>query len=43
MPPTPTTLPRGRAVLKDPHFNRGTAFTQKERAALGLDGLLPAQ
>ncbi len=32
---------RGRAVLVDPMMNRGTAFTKKERRALGLVGLLP--
>ncbi len=32
---------RGRAVLVDPMLNRGTAFTRKERRALGLLGLLP--
>jgi malate dehydrogenase (oxaloacetate-decarboxylating) len=31
----------GRSVLRDPLLNRGTAFTSEERAALGLDGLLP--
>jgi malate dehydrogenase (oxaloacetate-decarboxylating) len=36
------SLPRGRALLRDPHCNRGTAFTADERAALGLEGLLPA-
>jgi malate dehydrogenase (oxaloacetate-decarboxylating) len=35
-------LPRGRALLRDPRLNRGTAFTAHERAALGLEGLLPA-
>jgi malate dehydrogenase (oxaloacetate-decarboxylating) len=33
---------RGRSVLRDPHLNRGTAFTREERIALGLEGLLPA-
>lgn len=32
----------GRAILRDPGLNRGTAFTLEERAALGLEGLLPA-
>jgi malate dehydrogenase (oxaloacetate-decarboxylating) len=35
------SLPRGPALLRDPHFNRGTAFTAEERSALGLEGLLP--
>jgi malate dehydrogenase (oxaloacetate-decarboxylating) len=34
-------LPRGPALLRDPRFNRGTAFTAEERSALGLEGLLP--
>ena len=33
--------PRGVAVLRDPLLNKGTAFTLKEREALGLRGLLP--
>ena len=32
---------RGRAVLGSPTLNRGTVFTQPEREALGLTGLLP--
>ena len=32
---------KGYAVLHDPSNNRGTAFTAKQRAALGLEGLLP--
>jgi malate dehydrogenase (oxaloacetate-decarboxylating)(NADP+) len=35
-------LPRGLALLRDPTLNRGTAFTERERDALGLRGLLPA-
>jgi malate dehydrogenase (oxaloacetate-decarboxylating)(NADP+) len=33
---------RGIAVLRDPLLNKGTAFTESERDALGLRGLLPA-
>ena len=36
------SVTRGRALLRDPHLNHGTAFTHEERAALGLEGLLPA-
>ena len=32
---------RGRAVLSNPMTNRGTAFTEAEREALDLDGLMP--
>jgi malate dehydrogenase (oxaloacetate-decarboxylating)(NADP+) len=32
---------RGMALLRDPLLNKGTAFTAKERARLGLRGLLP--
>ncbi len=34
-------LPRGAALLRDPALNKGTAFTERERDALGLRGLLP--
>lgn len=34
--------PRGMALLRDPLLNKGTAFTEAERDALGLRGLLPA-
>jgi len=34
-------LPRGARLLHDPAFNKGTAFTEAERDALGLRGLLP--
>jgi malic enzyme len=32
---------RGRALLSHPMYNKGTAFTEGERGALGLVGLLP--
>ncbi len=31
----------GQAVLSDPLMNKGLAFTEEERSALGLNGLLP--
>ncbi len=34
-------LPLGVAVLRDPAFNKGSAFTEQERDALGIRGLLP--
>ena len=38
----PSNSPRGMALLRDPLLNKGTAFTEAERDALGLRGLLPA-
>jgi len=32
---------KGFSVLQDPLLNKGTAFTEKERQTLGLEGLLP--
>lgn len=37
-----TTL-RGRQILADPRLNHGVAFTETERRALGVTGLLPPQ
>ena len=38
----PETTAGGRALLRDPRLNRGTAFTYQEREALGVGGLVPA-
>ena len=40
--PVPERFPRGVALLRDPTLNKGTAFTEAEREALGIRGLLPA-
>src|SRR6516225_3587470 len=37
------TSGRGYSVFSDPRLNKGTAFTDSERAALGLTGLLPSR
>jgi malate dehydrogenase (oxaloacetate-decarboxylating)(NADP+) len=39
---TPAYSPHGLAFLRDPLLNKGTAFTEEEREALGLRGFLPA-
>src|SRR5438067_13199507 len=38
--PAPHPL-RGYALLHNPRLNKGTAFTETERRAYGLEGLLP--
>ena len=37
------SAPRGYDLLRNPHLNRGSAFTLEERDAYGLNGLLPAR
>ena len=32
---------KGQKLLRNPMLNRGSAFTQEERAAAGVRGLLP--
>ncbi len=38
----PEWFPKGVALLRDPTLNKGMAFTEDERDALGIRGLLPA-
>lgn len=40
--PQTSEMPHGLALLRDPLLNKGTAFTEQERDALGLRGFLPA-
>jgi malate dehydrogenase (oxaloacetate-decarboxylating)(NADP+) len=39
--PSITELPKGIELLHEPSLNKGTSFTEAERDALGLRGLLP--
>src|SRR3954451_441326 len=41
-PPQTPEIPHGLARVRDPLLNKGTAFTEEERDALGLRGFLPA-
>jgi len=41
MPNIPEELPLGLKLLQDPFLNKGTAFSEAERDALKLRGLLP--
>ena len=41
MPALPAKMPTGMTLLQDPLLNKGTAYTEAERDALGLRGLLP--
>ncbi len=38
---SPAAIPRGIGLLRDPALNKGTAFSNAERDALGVRGLLP--
>ena len=40
-PAKPETIPHGLQLMHDPLLNKGTAFTEAERDAFGLRGLLP--
>jgi len=34
-------IPKGIALLRNPDYNKGTAFTEEEKDALGIRGLVP--
>jgi malate dehydrogenase (oxaloacetate-decarboxylating)(NADP+) len=36
-----SNIPHGTHLLRDPHLNKSTAFTEAEREVFGLSGLLP--
>jgi malate dehydrogenase (oxaloacetate-decarboxylating)(NADP+) len=38
---TESSTPTGYRLLRDPRLNKGTAFTDEERRACGIEGLLP--
>jgi len=40
-PSVPEWFPKGTTLLRDPSLNKGTAFSEAERDALGIRGLLP--
>src|SRR5664280_1141820 len=39
--PMENVRPTGPELLRNPHLNRGSAFSLEERRALGIEGFLP--